>query len=221
MCCRKNGAIHNNRDTKSFIKNNDAELYDYLCGIVDLNEYDDNIKEVILCILYDIEYRPICPVCWKHPRKFDFNKYKYSLFCSEECKNQSKKDGTYFSFCDHTKPSSHKPKIQRYIWDGTIEGLKTFFKSNQKIRYDLFDYKKMEIYQPEMMQYFIDNYNIDENTPKDIINEVIYCLMNDINWNERPICPVCGERVPYIHEGSRGYPVFCSTKCRDSDEGKI
>ena len=53
MCCRKNGAIHSNRDTKSFIKNNDAELYDYLCGVVDLSEYDDNIKEVILCILYD------------------------------------------------------------------------------------------------------------------------------------------------------------------------
>ena len=90
MCCRKNGAIHNNRDTKSFIKNNDAELYDYLCGIVDLNEYDDNIKEVILCILYDIEYRPICPVCRKHPTKFNSNKYKYSLFCSAECEEKAK-----------------------------------------------------------------------------------------------------------------------------------
>ena len=78
----------------------------------------------------------------------------------------------------------------------------------------------MEIYQPEMMQYFIDNYNIDEKTPKEIINEVIYCLMNDINWNERPICPVCGERVPYMHEGSYGYPLFCSDECMDSDEGK-
>ena len=47
LCCRKNGYIHSNRDTKSFIKNNDAELYDYLCGIVDLTEYNDNIKEVI------------------------------------------------------------------------------------------------------------------------------------------------------------------------------
>ena len=65
LCCRKNGAIHSNRDTKSFIKNNDAELYDYLCGVVDLSEYDDNIKEVILCIIHDIEYRPICPVCGK------------------------------------------------------------------------------------------------------------------------------------------------------------
>lgn len=40
--------VHNNRDTKSFIKNNDVGLYDYLCGVVDLTEYDDNIKEVIL-----------------------------------------------------------------------------------------------------------------------------------------------------------------------------
>ena len=71
-----------------------------------------------------------------------------------------------------------------------------------------------------MLQYFIDNYNIDKNTPKEIINEVIYCFMNDINWNERPICPVCGKLVPYIHENSYGYPVFCSSKCMNSDEGK-
>ena len=220
MCCRKNGAIHNNRDTKSFIKNNDAELYDYLCGVVDLTEYDDNIKEVILCIIRDMEYRPICPVCGKHPRKFDFNNRRYELVCSEECKIQSKKDGTYSSFYDHTRPSKHKPKIQTYIWDGTIEGLKSFFKSNKITLYSLFDYEKMKIYQPNMLQYFIDNYNIDENTPKEIINEVIYCFMNDINWNERPICPVCGERVPYIHKSSYGYPVFCSDECMDSDEGK-
>ena len=220
LCCRKNGTINYKRDTKTFIKNNDVELYDYLCGIVDLTEYDDNIKEVIFCIIRDMEYRPICPVCGKHPRKFDFGNYRYSLFCSEECKNQSKKDGTYFSFCDHTRPSKDKPKIQRYIWDGTIEGLKTFFKSKRVIRYDLFDYEKMKIYQPKMMQYFIENYNIDENTPKEIINEVIYCFMNDINWNERPICPVCGKLVPYIHESSYGYPIFCSDECMDSDEGK-
>lgn len=220
LCCRKNGTINNKRDTKTFIKNNDAELYDYLCSVVDLTEYNDNIKEVILCILHDIEYRPICPVCGKHPRKFDFANYRYSLFCSVECEEKSKRDGTYFSFCDHTRPSKHKPKIQTYIWNGTIEGLKTFFKPNKVIRYSLFDYEKMKMYQPDMLQYFIDNYYIDENTPIEIINEVIYCFMNDINWNERPICPVCGERVPYIHEGSSGYPVFCSDKCRDSDEGK-
>ena len=73
-------------------------MYDYLCGIVDLTEYDDNIKEVILCIIHDIEYRPICPVCGKHPRKFDFNNRRYELVCSEECKIQSKKDRTYSSF---------------------------------------------------------------------------------------------------------------------------
>ena len=210
--------VHNNRDTKSFIKNNDAELYDYLCGIVDLTEYDDNIKEVILCILYDIEYRPICPVCGKHPRKFDFRKYKYSLFCSVECEEKSKRDGTYSSFCDHTKPSSHKPKIQRYVWDGTIEGLKTFFKSKQVIKYSLFDYEKLKIYQPNILQYFMDNYNIDENTPKEIINEVIYCFMNDINWNERPICPVCEEHIRKFNGNT--YGAFCSKECQYSDKGK-
>ena len=133
LCCRKNGRLCGNKETKTYIKQKDFELYEYLCNIVDLSEYDDNIKEVILCIIRDMEYRPICPVCGKHPRKFDFGNYKYSLCCSVECEEKSKRDGTYSSFCDHTKPSSHKPKIQRYNWDGTIEGLKTFFKPNKKL----------------------------------------------------------------------------------------
>ena len=90
LCCRKNGSIHNNRDTKSFIKNNDAELYDYLCGIVDLTEYDDNIKEVILCIIRDMEYRPICTACGKRVRKFAPTNNGYLAYCSEECQKSEK-----------------------------------------------------------------------------------------------------------------------------------
>ena len=90
LCCRKNGTICGNKETKTFIKNNDAELYDYLCGIVDLTEYDDNIKEVILCIIRDMEYRPICPACGKRVRKFAPTNNGYLAYCSEECQKSEK-----------------------------------------------------------------------------------------------------------------------------------
>ena len=42
--------------------------------------------------------------------------------------------------------------------------------------------------------------------------------MNDINWNERPICPVCEEHIRKFNGNT--YGAFCSKECQYSDKGK-
>ena len=42
--------------------------------------------------------------------------------------------------------------------------------------------------------------------------------MNDINWNERPICPVCEEHIRKFNGNT--YGAFCSKECQYSDKAK-
>ena len=49
------------------------------------------------------------------------------------------------------------------------------------------------------------------------ITEVMYRIRYGLNAH--PICPVCGKPVKFVDK-TRGYKVFCSQECKNSDEGK-
>ena len=44
--------------------------------------------------------------------------------------------------------------------------------------------------------------------------------MNDIKWDERPKCPVCGKPIKFVYENNKCYyTTFCSDGCQWSEEG--
>lgn len=49
------------------------------------------------------------------------------------------------------------------------------------------------------------------------ITEVIYRIRYGLN--SHPICPVCGKLVKFVDK-TRGYKVYCSQDCKNSDKGK-
>lgn len=66
---------------------------------------------------------------------------------------------------------------------------------------------------PCIFSYLINRF--DDNCKK--ITEVIYRIRNGLN--SHPTCPICGKSVRFIDK-SRGYKVYCSQDCKNSDEGK-
>lgn len=59
------------------------------------------------------------------------------------------------------------------------------------------------------------NNRFDDNSKK--ISEVIYRIRYGLN--SHPICPVCGNLVKFVDK-TRGYKVYCSQECKNSDKGK-
>ena len=49
------------------------------------------------------------------------------------------------------------------------------------------------------------------------ISEVMYRIRNGLN--SHPICPVCGKPVKFVDK-TRGYKIYCSQDCKNSDRGK-
>lgn len=66
---------------------------------------------------------------------------------------------------------------------------------------------------PCIFSYLINRF--DDNCKK--ITEVIYRIRNGLN--SHPTCPICGKSVRFIDK-SRGYKVYCSLECKNSDKGK-
>lgn len=60
------------------------------------------------------------------------------------------------------------------------------------------------------------NNRFDDKCKK--ISEVIYRIRYDLN--SHPICPVCGNPVKFVDK-TRGYKVYCSQECKNSDKGKL
>lgn len=56
----------------------------------------------------------------------------------------------------------------------------------------------------------------DDNCRK--ITEVMYRIRNSLN--SHPVCPVCGKPVKFVDK-TRGYKVYCSQACKNSDKGKL
>lgn len=60
------------------------------------------------------------------------------------------------------------------------------------------------------------NNRFDDTCKK--MSEVMYRIRYGLD--KHPICPVCGKLVKFVDK-TRGYKVFCSYECKNSDEGKL
>ena len=49
------------------------------------------------------------------------------------------------------------------------------------------------------------------------MSEVIFRIKNGLN--SHPVCPVCGKPVKFVDK-TRGYKIYCSQDCKNSDKGK-
>ena len=60
------------------------------------------------------------------------------------------------------------------------------------------------------------NNRFDDTCKK--ISEVMYRIRYGLD--KHPICPVCGKLVKFVDK-TRGYKVYCSQNCKNSDKGKL
>lgn len=200
----------------------------------DYNNIEDNLKEILFRIKYDIEEVPKCPICGKRVRFMGVD--GYSMTCSEKCHRKLVKEKSKQTMLEHQnllkdinkdikqdnnitiskKYDDYVKKVMfakngtlwsnriRYIVDGRIENKYIIGKGWTT---------KHKSY-PNIYNYLKYRY---DDIPDDIfsIREVI--LRIKYNIEKRPICPHCKGPVSFIGKRKCMYSDFCSYSCRSSE----
>lgn len=214
-----------NKELKSYIENTFKD--DYV-------NIEDNLKEILYRIKYDIEEIQKCPICGKRVRFIGIK--GYSMTCSEKCHHKlvtekskqtmlehqnllkdinkdvkqdnniiiSKKYDNYIKKVMFAKNGTLWSNRIRYIIDGRIE--------NKYINGKGWTTKHKSYH--NIYNYLKHRYN---DIPDDMfsIREVI--LRIKYNIEKRPICPHCKCPVTFIGKRKYMYSDFCSYSCRSSE----
>ena len=214
-----------NKELKSYIENTFKDEY---------NNIEDNLKEILYRIKYDIEDIPKCPICGKRVRFMGVNGYNRT--CSEKCQRKLVKEKSKQTMLEHQnllkdinkdikqynnviiskKYDDYIKKVMfaknntlwsnriRYIIDGRIENKYIIGKGRTA---------KHKSY-PNIYNYLKHRYN---DIPDDMfsIREVI--LRIKYNIEKRPICPHCKGPIKFVGKLKYMYGDFCSYSCRSSE----
>ena len=78
------------RTKESYLKEHEPKIWEYLANNYESIHDDRDLYEILFCIVYDMEYKPICPICGKQPRKFSPTNKGYLAYCSKECQKSEK-----------------------------------------------------------------------------------------------------------------------------------
>ena len=213
-----------NKYLKSYIENTFKDEY---------NNIEDNLKEILYRIKYDIEEIPKCPICGKRVRFMGVN--GYSRTCSEKCHHKLVKEKSKKTMLEHQnllKDTKYIKQDNNIIiskkYDDYIK--KVMFAKNgtlwsNRIRYIVYGRIENKYINGKgwtikhksynnIYNYLKHRYN---DIPDDMfsIREVI--LRIKYNIEKRPICPHCKGPVKFVGKRKCMYGDFCSNSCRSSE----
>ena len=214
-----------NKELKSYIINTFKDEY---------NNIEDNLKEILYRIKYDIEEVQKCPICGNRVRFIGVN--GYSMTCSEKCHHKLVKEKSKITMLAHKnllKDINKDIKQDNNItiskkYDNYIK--KVMFAKNStlwsnRIRYIVYGRIENKYINgkgwtikhksyPNIYNYLKYRYN---DIPDDMfsIREVI--LRIKYNIEKRPVCPHCNGPVSFVGKRKCMYGDFCSNSCRSSE----
>lgn len=84
----KNGVLDANKlQQKYFVNNSFESEYREILSLTSFLDSDSTLKERIYCILNDVRFVQICPVCNTTPVKFKSSLVGYNTYCSTKCRS--------------------------------------------------------------------------------------------------------------------------------------
>lgn len=181
------------------------------------NRYNDSLsfKESLYRIRFNIETRPVCPICGKRIEFIGLT-WGFKEYCSKECNNE----GRSRKMTIHEKKPKHANDINDVSQVDDSYIINMFF-TNKSFRetanlvnsYNHYDINNGNITKRNKMNIHIYTYLKNRYNDTDNITETLYRILHKIN--KKPVCKICKNPVNFVGLED-GYRDTCSMDCYKS-----